>query len=143
VGLARNETVGRGFVRPRSALRLRIAAGGKTAIASGLIGRSSPTPDEERLLGDAVEFIRFCYRRRRVAWPEIYDDMCAVAARGSFRGWGFTDLARYGISFTIADLPGLATMVERVVDEERSRRGVQGEGDVEAGHLRRLPAGAR
>ena len=35
---------------------------------------------------DAVEFIRFCYRRRRVGWPELYDEMCAVAARGLFRG---------------------------------------------------------
>jgi hypothetical protein len=109
----------------------------------GLIARSSPTQDEELLLADAVEFIRFCYRRRRVAWPEIYDDMCAVAARGSFRGWGFTDLARYGISFTISDLPGLATMVERVVGEERSRHGEQPEDEVGATRLRRLPAGAR
>jgi hypothetical protein len=130
-------------VRPSGASRLRIAAGGTTAIVSGLIGRSSPTPDEERLLGDAAEFIRFCYRRRRVAWPEIYDDMCAVAARGSFRGWSFTDLARNGISFTIADMPGLAAMVERVVSEERSRPGMQAEDEVEATRLRRLPAGAR
>jgi len=109
----------------------------------GLIARSSPTPEEEQLLADAVEFIRFCYRRRRVAWPEIYDDMCAVAARGSFRGWGFTDLARYGISFTISELPVLAAIVERVVGEERSRRGVQTEDDAGATRLRRLPAGAR
>jgi hypothetical protein len=123
--------------------KLRIAAGGKTAIVSGLNDRSSPTPGEERLRGDAVEFIRFCYLRRRVSWPEIYDDMCAVAARGSFRGWSFTDLARNGISFTIADLPGLATIVERVVDEERSRRGEQAEDEAGATRLRRLPAGAR
>ena len=34
---------------------------------------------------DAVEFIRFCYARRRVGWPELYDEMCAVASRGLFR----------------------------------------------------------
>jgi hypothetical protein len=129
-------------VRPRASQEPP-APGGKTAIVPGLIARSSPTPEEEQLLADAVEFIRFCYRRRRVAWPEIYDDMCAVAARGSFRGWGFTDLARYGISFTISELPVLAAIVERVVGEERSRRGVQTEDDAGATRLRRLPAGAR
>jgi hypothetical protein len=24
---------------------------------------------------DAADFIRFCYRRRRVGWPELYDEM--------------------------------------------------------------------
>ena len=41
----------------------------------------------------AVEFVRFCRGRRRVAWPEIYDEMCAVARRRLFRGWGFDELA--------------------------------------------------
>jgi hypothetical protein len=68
---------------------------------------------------DAAEFVRFCYRRRRMAWPEIYDDMCAVAARGSFRGWGYVELAERGVRFTLADLPRLAALVERVVHEER------------------------
>ena len=31
------------------------------------------------ITADAVEFIRFCYARRRVGWPELYDEMCAVA----------------------------------------------------------------
>ena len=49
---------------------------------------------------DAVEFVRFCYRRRRVGWPELYDEMCAVAARGLFRGMGPDDLADHGIGFS-------------------------------------------
>ncbi len=32
---------------------------------------------------EAAEFVRFCYRRRRVSWPELYDDMCAVAHHGA------------------------------------------------------------
>ena len=42
---------------------------------------------------DAVEFVRFCHRRRRVGWPELYDEMCAVAGRGLFRGYGAEELA--------------------------------------------------
>ena len=37
---------------------------------------------------DAVEFIRFCYARRRVGWPELYDEMCAVAEPGPLPGLG-------------------------------------------------------
>ena len=28
---------------------------------------------------DAVEFVKFCYQRRKVGWPELYDEMCGVA----------------------------------------------------------------
>ena len=35
---------------------------------------------------NAIEFVRFCYRRKHVGWPELYDEMCAVANRGLFRG---------------------------------------------------------
>jgi hypothetical protein len=69
---------------------------------------------------EVVDFIRFCYRRRAVSWPEIYDDMCAVAARGEFHGWRFADLAERGIGFTLPELPRLARLVERVVADERA-----------------------
>ena len=39
---------------------------------------------------DAVEFIRFCYGRRRVGWPELYDEMCAVAAAACSAAMGPT-----------------------------------------------------
>ncbi len=69
---------------------------------------------------DAVEFIRFCYRRRRVGWPELYDEMCAVAGRGLFRGYGADDLAALGIGFSLFDMPALAALSRRIVDEEQS-----------------------
>jgi hypothetical protein len=68
---------------------------------------------------DALEFVRFCYRRRRVGWPGLYDEMVAVAARGAFRGLGYGDLAERGISFCLADLPRLVALTERVVREEQ------------------------
>ena len=70
---------------------------------------------------DAVEFIRFCYARRRVGWPELYDEMCAVASRGLFRGWGPDDLATHGIGFGLFDMPGLSTTVTEIVAESRAR----------------------
>ena len=71
---------------------------------------------------DAVEFIRFCYRRRRVGWPELYDEMCAVAARGLFRGMGTDDLADHGIGFSLFDMPALATAAAQIVAEEQALR---------------------
>ena len=71
---------------------------------------------------DAVEFIRFCYRRRRVGWPELYDEMCAVAGRGLFRGYGADDLAALGIGFSLFDMPALAALSNEIVAEEVALR---------------------
>ncbi len=74
--------------------------------------------------GDAAaDFVRFCYHRRRVTWPELYDEMCAVASRGTFRGWGYGELADEGISFTVPELPRLAALAQKVADEDRRRAG--------------------
>jgi hypothetical protein len=82
---------------------------------------------ESRLTPEAAEFVRFCYGRRRVGWPELYDEMCAVASRGLFRGWGPDDLAEHGIGFGLFELPALAALVAKVVAEEPpvARRGRQ------------------
>jgi hypothetical protein len=78
---------------------------------------AAPHPDP-----DAVAFVRFCYHRRRVGWPELYDEMCAVAARGLYRGYGSDDLADLGIGFGLFDMPALATLANRIVEEERASR---------------------
>lgn len=83
-----------------------------------MVARPAPVsaPSEE-----AVEFIRFCYERRKVGWPELYDEMCGVAGRGLFRGWGPDDLAEHGIYFSLFGMPALSAMVSDVVTEDRGR----------------------
>jgi hypothetical protein len=71
---------------------------------------------------DAIEFVRFCYRRRRVGWPELYDEMCAVAGRGLFRGYDADDLAGIGIGFSLFDMPALSVLAGRIVAEEQALR---------------------
>jgi hypothetical protein len=71
---------------------------------------------------DAIEFVRFCYRRRRVGWPELYDEMCAVAGRGLFRGFDADDLAGIGVGFSLFDMPGLAVIAAQVISEEQAMR---------------------
>jgi hypothetical protein len=79
----------------------------------------SPSPD-------AIEFVRFCYRRRRVGWPELYDEMCAVAGRGLYRGWHFTELEEHGIGFSLQQTLDLARIAAQVALEEGDRRGRTG-----------------
>ncbi|HTE65482.1 MAG TPA: hypothetical protein VK736_04395 [Candidatus Binatia bacterium] len=71
--------------------------------------RSEPPPP------DVVEFIRFCHRRRHVGWPEIYDEMCAVAARREFNGWGHDQLAERGLTFALFEMPRLSGWVRSVL----------------------------
>ncbi len=71
---------------------------------------------------DAVEFVRFCYRRRRVGWPELYDEMCAVTSRRLYRGWSSDELSAEGIGLSLFEMPALAALVDRVVAEEHGRR---------------------
>jgi hypothetical protein len=64
---------------------------------------------------DIAEFIRFCHRRRQVGWPELYDEMCAVAARREFHGWDTEELGRRGLTFTLFDMPRVAGWVRMTV----------------------------
>ncbi len=78
---------------------------------------------EDRAANDiALEFVRFCRRRRRAGWPELYDEMCLVASRSLFRGWGFTELAEHGIEFGLAEMPRLAGLVAQIAADEAERR---------------------
>ena len=77
---------------------------------------------------EALEFVRFCHRRKHVGWPELYDEMCAVAGKGLYRGYGPEDLAEIGIGFGLFQMPALAGLVSRIVaeDQERRRRTLDG-----------------
>ncbi len=69
---------------------------------------------------EAEAFVRFCYQRRSVGWPELYDEMWAVASRSLFRGYGCADLEERGIGFSLFGTPRLAAMAAAVIEEERA-----------------------
>ena len=73
------------------------------------------------LTSDAAEFVRFCYRRRRVGWPELYDEMCQVASRGLFRGWGSAELTDHGVVLSLFGCTSLAMLVHRVLEADGVR----------------------
>ena len=90
-----------------------------------MIARPAPA---RALSAEAVEFVRFCYGRRRVGWPELYDEMCAVAGRGLFRGLGPDELAEHGLCFGLSEMARLASFVTEIVAEDRARAKVAGAG---------------
>jgi len=71
---------------------------------------------------EAEAFVRFCYQRRRVGWPELYDEMCLVATRGLFRGMGREALSEVGVGFSLFETPRMAQIVRRIVGEEQAAR---------------------
>jgi hypothetical protein len=64
---------------------------------------------------DVADFIRFCHHRRQVGWPELYDEMCAVAARREFNGWDHDQFAARGLTFSLFEMPRLAGWVRTVL----------------------------
>jgi len=70
---------------------------------------------------EVADFIRHCHRRRPVGWPEIYDEMCAVAARGEFNGWDHNQFASRGLTFALPEMQQLSRWVRAVLDPQRER----------------------
>jgi hypothetical protein len=68
--------------------------------------------------GEAVEFVRFCRDRRRVGWPELYDEMWAVGSHRLFRGYGLAELGELGIGFSLFETTRLAATVAAVIADE-------------------------
>lgn len=82
----------------------------------------SPATTPTAPSAEAAAFIRFCYRRRRTGWPELYDEMCAVASRRLYNGWGFQELADIGIGFSLFETPTLAALAREIATDEAERR---------------------
>lgn len=129
--------------QPRAAAPLEVASDGASGPRQGA-PKADAAPDRQQTLV-LEEFVRFCRRRRRVGWPELYDEMCAVAARNTFRGWGLVELGERGIGFTLSDMPHLAAVVEQVVRAERAaeRAGATGGGTVTEGDGAEGPGATR
>ena len=84
---------------------------------------------------EAEAFVRFCYQRRRVGWPELYDEMCAVASRGLYRGMGPDALAEIGVGFSLFETPRLAQLVTRIAQEEQAARRAARAAAIEAARV--------
>ena len=69
---------------------------------------------------DVTAFIRYCHRRRGFTWPELYDEMCGVAARREFNGWDHGQLAIIGINFSLSEMTRLSNWSRAVLAREEA-----------------------
>lgn len=95
---------------------------GRVSINRRIAAEPGDAPASDQGEPEAIDFVRFCYRRRSVGWPELYDEMCAVAGRGLYRGYSADDLSGIGVGLTLFEMPALAAIVHRVVAEDQERR---------------------
>ncbi|MGI9000008.1 MAG: hypothetical protein ACR2GO_09925 [Candidatus Limnocylindria bacterium] len=89
---------------------------------------------------EVVSFIRFCHHRRGVGWPELYDEMCGVAARREFHGWDHAALESRGLTFSLFEMPRLAGWVRTVLEVAAEER--EADEHRSASSARRQPQGA-
>ncbi len=62
----------------------------------------------------AHDFILFCVHRHGKEWPALYDEMCWVAGHRLFRGLGYTELRRLGLSLSLTNIEDIIRMVDTV-----------------------------
>jgi hypothetical protein len=58
------------------------------------------------------DFVAFCFDRRPVAWPSLYDEMCYVAGHRLFRDMGYDELREAGLDFTLVGLTHIARLAK-------------------------------
>jgi hypothetical protein len=91
--------------------------------AAQMPGSSGELPAPE-----LIAFIRYCHRRHGASWPELYDEMCGVAARREFKGWDHAQLAARGLTFSLLEMPRLAGWARAVLAEQREADDHRGAG---------------
>jgi hypothetical protein len=75
---------------------------------------------EERIAALAIEFIAFCFRRRSVDWPQLYDEMCYVAGNRLYKGLGYDELKEAGLDFTLSGLSRTSRVTAEVTRSMRN-----------------------
>ncbi len=74
---------------------------------------------EERIAQLGIEFIAFCFTRRSVDWPKLYDEMCYVAGNRLYKGLGYEELREAGLDFTLSGLARTSRVASEVTRSMR------------------------
>ena len=64
------------------------------------------------------DFILFCMQRNGKEWPALYDEMCRVAGQRLFRGIGYPELRRRGLSLGLTNMDDTIKMVDVITAEK-------------------------
>ena len=74
---------------------------------------------EERIAELAIDFITFCFARRSVEWPLLYDEMCFVAGNRLFKGLGYGELKEAGLDLTLGGMGRTSRLASEVTRQIR------------------------
>ncbi len=66
----------------------------------------------------ARDFVLFCVRRHGKEWPALYDKMCWVAGHRLFRGLGYEELRRLGLSLSLNDIENTIKIVDSIAEQK-------------------------
>ncbi|MDD4875634.1 MAG: hypothetical protein PHQ86_00660 [Dehalococcoidales bacterium] len=66
----------------------------------------------------ARDFILFCTRRNHKEWPALYDEMCWVAGQRLFRGLGYSELRKAGISLSLSNIEETIRMIDTITEQK-------------------------
>lgn len=97
------------------------------------VGRRGKTTVRDDPSQVAIDFISFCFSRRAVEWPLLYDEMCFVASNRLYRGLGYTELREEGLDLTLGGLARTSRVAYAVTREMRHSRRQLGESLLAAG----------
>lgn len=78
---------------------------------------------DDRIAQVAIDFISFCFSRRAVEWPLLYDEMCHVASNKLYRGLGYEELRDVGLDLTLGGLVRTSRITNEVTREMRNGQG--------------------
>jgi len=69
----------------------------------------------------ARDFVLFCvHRQGGEEWPALYDEMCWVAGHRLFRGMGYSELNKVGLSLGLTSIEDTIRLIDTVVAQETS-----------------------
>lgn len=74
---------------------------------------------------EVIGFIKFCLDRKGKTWPVLYDEMCLVAGQRLYKGLGYDDLNKRGMSLALGNINNLIQTVELVHRKELLQKTVR------------------
>lgn len=69
---------------------------------------------EGQIADVAIDFVTFCYQRDRREWPRLYDEMCYVASKRLYRGFGYDELKDAGVDLTFTGMARMSRIAKEV-----------------------------
>lgn len=74
---------------------------------------------DEQIAQVVIDFIAYCFARRPVEWPQLYDEMCFVAGNRLFKGLGYEELREAGLDLTLGGMGRTSRLASEVTKRIR------------------------